>query len=109
MSFELIGASAKKGTKCGHSKTLTYEIQHFSNDKYGTPYPPRDKCYITVSKTANSKSELTVLYLKKVLLPFLGVRDEVTFNYRIGVLCDDFKGHSSSECKSYITGHESRE
>ncbi len=81
MSFELIGAPAKKGTKCGHSKTVTYEIKHRSNDKYGTPYPPRDKCYITVSKTANSNSELTVLYLKKVLLPFLGVQDEVTFNY----------------------------
>lgn len=59
-----------------------------------------------MSKTANSSSELTILCLKKILLKEAGVdRNAVHFPQHIGVLCDDFKGHSAEECKNFTTGH----
>ena len=71
-------------------------------------YPSRDECYITVSKTANSNAELTILYEKKVLLPGAGIKDIEKFEKRIGALCDDFKGHSSAECKGFNLGNLER-
>lgn len=63
-----------------------------------------------MSKTANSSSELTNLYLRKILLPAAGVdRNAVEFPKRVGVLCDDFKGHSGVDCKNFTTGHPERE
>ena len=103
------GAPAPKGQKCGNSASITYEIKNNLPDKYGNTYPSRQKCYIIVSKTANSSGELTVVYLKKVLLPAAGVnRDADAFPRRIGVLCDDFRGHSAAECKAFTRGNNER-
>ena len=60
-----------------------------------------------MSKTANSSSELTVLYLKKVIFPAAGVdRETLAFPKRVGVLCDDFRGHSAEETKQFTTGDD---
>eukprot|EP00956_Cyclotella_meneghiniana_P036000 scaffold120055_cov77-Cyclotella_meneghiniana.AAC.2 len=107
--FKFKGATAKKGEKCGNSASITYEIKNNLPDKYGNEYPSRQKCYIIVSKTANSSGELTVVYLKKVPLPAAGVnRDADAFPRHIGVLCDDFKGHSAAECKAFTRGNNKR-
>ena len=100
----------KSGQKCGNSASITREIKDRLPDSQGNHYPPRDKCYITVSKTANSSAELAVVYLKKVLFPAAGVnRNADEFPKRMGVLCDDFRGHSAEECKNFTTGHPERE
>ena len=106
-SFE--GAPAQKGKKCGNTASITYEIKNALPDKNGNEYPSRDKCYIVVSRSANSCAELTVVHLKKVIFPHAGVnRDADEFPKRIGVLCDDFKGHSAAECKEFTTGNNER-
>ncbi len=79
-------------------------------DKYGNEYPSRQKCYIIISKTANSSAELTVVYLKKVVFPAAGVnRAADDFPKRIGCLCDEFRGHSAKECKDFTTGNHERQ
>ena len=59
----------KPGKKCGSRASVTYEIKSRLPDKDGNPYPSHDKCYIVVSKTANSNKNYTKLILKKVILP----------------------------------------
>ena len=50
------------------------------------------------------------MYLKKVLFPAAEVdRDTLSFAKRVGVLCDDFKGHSADVTKNFTTGDEERE
>ena len=102
--FALAAPVKLPGRKCGGINTVTYEIMNRLPDKRGQQYPTRDKCYITVSESANSNADLTILYEKKVMFPTLGITDIDNFNHRVGALCDDFKGHSSKECKAFNLG-----
>ena len=61
-------------------------------DVNGNPYPTREECYITVSKTANSNEHLTNLILKKVILPVMGMENDGTSEQQIGLLWDEFRG-----------------
>ena len=79
-------APVKPGKKCGNCASVTYEIKNRLPDKDGNPYPSRDKCYIVVSKTANSNKDYTKLILKKVILPEMGVSSDGTCDHIIGFL-----------------------
>ena len=69
-------------------------------DKDGNPYPTREQCYITVTKTANSNQEHTNLILKKVILPGMGMDAATqTSPEQIDVLWDEFRCHSSKVVK----------
>ena len=94
------GKPPKHGKKFGAKNTISYGIHHNVKDKAGNSYPPKDKCYITVSPTANSNADLTILYLKKVLLPDHGATEEHSDD-NAGVLWDDFRGHSAGPVKEY--------
>ena len=73
-------------------------------DKQGNNYPAREDCYITVTKTANSNQEWTNLILKKVILPGMGMNAMSQISHeQIGVLWDEFRGHSSAVVKEYCT------
>jgi hypothetical protein len=95
-------ATAKDGKKCGNTKSVTYEMKNRLPDTEGNPYPTRAQCYLTCNKTANSNTELTKVILKKVILPEMGM-DMVakTSPEKLGVLWDDFRGHSAAEVKEY--------
>ena len=91
---------------------MTYEITNDIPDKNGVHYPPKSKAYITVTKTANSNTKMTILYLKKVLLPAAGVKKTPSgyeFDNRIGCLLDDFKGHSAKETKEFTESAEMKD
>ena len=90
-----VGAQTKAGTKYGNVASLTCNIKDHRADSRGDPCPPRLKCYITVSKTANSNDNLTVLYLKKALFPGVGVVNMEEFSKHSMASCDDFRYHSS--------------
>ena len=71
-------------------------------DKDGNPYPTREQCYITCTKTANSNQEWTNLILKKVILPELGMdMTTETSPEQIGLIWDEFRGHSAAIVKEY--------
>ena len=71
-------------------------------DKDGNPYPTRDQCYITCTKTANSNQEWTNLILKKVILPELGMdMTTETSPEKIGLIWDEFRDHSAAIVKEY--------
>ena len=72
-------------------------------DVNGNPYPTREECYIIVSKTANSNEHLTNLILKKVILPGMGMEKDGTSEQQIGLLWDEFRGHSSKVVKEFCT------
>ena len=72
--------------KCGNVKSVTAEIKNCKGDKWGQPYPPQGKCYITVAKTANFNAELTIMYKKKVFFPGAGVTNSEEFGKLIGDL-----------------------
>jgi hypothetical protein len=75
---------------------------HRLPDKDGNPYPTRDQCYITCTKTANSNQEWTNLILKKVILPELGMdMTTETSPEKIGLIWDEFRGHSATIVKEY--------
>ena len=65
--------------KRGNLKSVTAKIKERKADKWGQPYPPWSKCYMTVSKTTNSNAELAILYNKKVLFPGAGVTNSEDF------------------------------
>ena len=96
------------GKKCGNRASVTYQIRYRDldacADKEGNKYPPRDKIYMTVTKTANSNQDLTKLILKKVILPGAGAVKQgntLTCDHKIGVLWDEFRAHSCPAVKSY--------
>ena len=96
------GAPAKPGKKCGNKASITYEIKNRLPDKEGNPYPTRNQCYITCTKTANSNQEHTNLILKKVILPELGMDMATeTSPEKIGLIWDEFRGHSAGIVKEY--------
>jgi hypothetical protein len=99
--FYVKGAPAKPGKKYGNKASITYEIKNRLPDKNGNTYPTREKCYIIVSKTANSNQELTNLVLKKVILPGMGMKSDGTSDEKIGLLWDEFRAHSSAVVKEY--------
>ena len=71
-------------------------------DKDGNPYPTREQCYITCTKTANSNQEWTNLILKKVILPELGMdMTTETSPEKIGLIWDAFWGHSAAIMKEH--------
>ena len=91
---------------------MTYEIYHNLPDKNGLRYPPKSKAYVTVSKTANSNAEHTLVFFKKVLLPGAGVKktpDGYEFDHRTGCLLDDFKGHSAEGVKNFTASAEMKD
>ena len=76
---------------------------HRLPDKDGNPYPTRDQCYITCTKTTNSNQEWTNLILKKVILPELGMDMTMeTSPEQIGLIWDEFRGHSAAIVKEYF-------
>ena len=93
------GAPTPHDKKCVNKYSDTYGVMHRLPDKYGNPYPTCKKCYIVVSKTANSNKDLTELYLKKVLFSGAGVSSEVTCDPRVCLLWDYFKAHSCPTVK----------
>ena len=98
-AFSFEGAPAPHSKNCGNKASITYEVMHCFPDKYGNPYPTRKKCYIVISKTANSNKDLTEIYLKKMLFPVSGVSSEVTCDHRFGILWGDFEAHSCTPVK----------
>ena len=95
------GATAKPGKTCGSVASITYEMRHRKPDKEGNPYPTLEQCYITVTKTANSNQEWTNLILKKVILPGMGMKEDGTSTKKIGLLWDEFRGHSAAIVKEF--------
>ena len=67
--------------KCGASNSVTRGITDWRDDKNGTSYPPKGSVYMTVSRTANSNKELTLVYLKNIMFPAFGVTDKEAFNF----------------------------
>ena len=101
-SHDAPATPAKPDTKCGNKAAVTYEIMHRLPDKDGNPYPTRDQCHITCTKTANSNQEWTNLILKKVILPELGMdMTTETSPEQIGLIWDEFRGHSAAIVKEY--------
>ena len=101
-----VAVPPKPGLKYGNKASVSYEIAHNLPDKNGVSYPPKDKAYTTVSKTANSSGLLTNVYIKKVLFPAAGVKTTLMgyeFQRRIGALCDDFSGHKDEKVKNFTT------
>ena len=98
---------SKAGQVCGGKNTITYEIHHNVPDKWGNHYPPKEKCYITVSKTANSSGELTLEYLDNVFLPAVGADavpklthpSQVKLKKPAGLVLDAFRGHFDQKVK----------
>ena len=85
-------------------KSITYEIKNRIPDKHGNNNPTREDCYITVTKTANSNLEYTNLILKQIILPGMGMDAAAqTSTEQIGVLWDEFRGHSSKVVNDYCT------
>ena len=103
--FSNKAAPAKEGGKCGDARSFTRKIKDCRPGVHGNPYPPRIKCYITVSNTSNSNEDLMILYRKKVLLPGAGVVNTNELDRRILALCDDFRGHSAKSVKDFNRGH----
>jgi len=92
-------APKKPGAQCGRKGTVTYEIFNKLKDKWNNSYPDRSKCYITVSRTANSSGDLTLEYLDEVFLPEVGVVDGCLPEPSSLVL-DAFRGHSDKKVKA---------
>ena len=89
--------------KYGNKASITFEIRHRLPDKQGNHYPSREQCYITTTKTANSNQEWTNLILKKVILPGMGMKEDGTSTEKIGLLWDEFRGHSAEIVKEFCT------
>jgi len=70
-------------------------------DKEGDPYPIREQCSITVTKTANSNQEWTNLILKRVILPGMRVEEDGTSPEKTGLLWDEFRRHSAAIVKDF--------
>ena len=62
-------AIAPPGEAHGQKGTVTYEIYHDLPDEWGNHYPPKEKCYVTVSKTANSNGDLTIDFVNNFFFP----------------------------------------
>ena len=92
-------ARAPPGKPCGRKGTVTHEIHHDLPDRWGNKYPPKDKCVITVSATANSSGELTCEIMDKVFFPAMGINDGECDHLNV-MLVDDFRGHSDHKVKS---------
>jgi len=77
-------------------------MMHRLPDQDGNTYLTREQCYLTCNSTSNSNQELTKLILNKVILPGMGM-DMVTKTSpeKLGVLWDEFKGHSAAHVKEY--------
>lgn len=56
-----------------------------------------------MTKTANSNQEWTNLILKKVILPGMGMKEDGTSTEKIGLLWDEFRGHSAAIVKEFCT------
>ena len=97
--------------KCGASNSVTRGITDWRDDKNGTSYPPKGSVYMTVSRTANSNKELNLMYLKKIIFPAFGIieKEAENFHQRSGIMCDDFKGHSSELVKDFTLDPSRRE
>ena len=67
--------------------------------------PPKDECFITVSKSANSNGDLTVNYLNNVFFPEVGATDG-QLDEGAGGLCDAFSGHFAAPVKAFTAQHE---
>ena len=99
MAF-LIFKPAKPGKNCGNKASIAYE--NMLPDNNSNPYPTREQCYITCTKTANSNQEHAILINKKVILVELGMDVSTeTFLEKIGVLWDEFWGHFAEIVKKY--------
>ena len=66
-------ATAPPGKAHGQKGTVTYEICHDLPDKWGNHYPQKERCYITVTPTANSNGDLTIDFVNKVFFPAVQV------------------------------------
>ena len=99
------------GKKCGASNSVNREIMDWRDDRNGTPYSPKGSVYMTVSRTANFKKELTLVYLKKIIFPAFGVtnKEAVNFHQRSVILCDNFKSHSAEMVKDFKLDPSQRE
>ena len=91
------------GEKCGNSASITAETRENKPYKDKNPYPNNEKCYITVSKTANSNKTSTHIILKKVIPTHAGagVIADVG-DHQGGVLWYGFKAHSCPEVKIFF-------
>ena len=87
--------------KCGNKASVTYEIKNRLPNKLGNHYPPRDKIYMVVSKTANSNQDLSKVILKKVILPGVGMDMDGNCDHQAGLLWDQFKSHLAPVVKEY--------
>ena len=92
-------AIAPPGKAHGRKGTVIYEICHDLPDKWGNHYPPKEKCYITVTPTANSNGDLTNDFVNKVFFPAVGAVDGELQRPAVA-LCDAFSGHYDKKVKS---------
>ena len=90
---------APPGKAHGQKGTVTYEICHDLPDKRGNHYPPKEKCYITVTPTANSNGDLTIDFVNTVFFPAVGAVDGELQRPAVA-LCDAFSGHYDKKVKS---------
>ena len=101
--FIIFKAKAPDGRREFNSNTVSYELKNRIPDNEGNSYPPPDKVYLTCNDTANSNFNFTKEILENIIFKELGVFD----GNRATILVDDFKGHSHSDVKDYVTSFKS--
>ncbi len=69
------GTPALEAKPCGDKNTITHAIHHKMADMWGNYFPSKDKCYITVSKTANSSGLLALDWIHNVYMAHVGAED----------------------------------
>ena len=90
---------APPGKPCGRRGTVTHAIHWNEADRWGNKFPDPEKCYITVSPTANSSGDLTLDYLDKVYFPEIGAVDG-ELQEPCGLVLDAFRGHFDKKVKA---------
>eukprot|EP00957_Ditylum_brightwellii_P033881 2567444-Ditylum_brightwellii.AAC.1 len=92
------------GKEPGRNK-VAYEIKHLLKDNCNNEYPPRDKLFMTCSRSGSSNAHLTIEILLKVIFPKIGILQ----GRRCVVLLDDFKGHNKDIIKEFTQSYRNEE
>ena len=82
-----------------YKKNIIWEIHNNAPDKYCNIYHSREKIYILVSDSENSKWEFTIDIVEKVIAPAIEAKYTSCQSAR---LCDNFKGNRKKEANENI-------